>query len=79
MPRDSVRLNETSLYRVGVSLLDADRVHLHCEVCGIGWSPNLGAEGRLPHRWWRCPRGCNADLYVTAPRHGVAGVERRPA
>ena len=47
------------LKKVGVTLLDADRALMRCDVCSQEWSPNIQSGGRLPKRYWHCPHGCN--------------------
>jgi hypothetical protein len=53
--------NEKELRKFAVEIIDEDSLLLRCEQCGQIWSPNLGAGGRLPHGYWRCPNGCNAQ------------------
>jgi hypothetical protein len=43
-----------------VRCIDRHSGFYQCDGCGQVWSPNLGAGGRLPRGWWRCPNGCNA-------------------
>jgi hypothetical protein len=50
-----------------VTILDAADVWLRCDHCGSVWSPNLRTGGRLPRRWWACPRRCNT------PTNGLEG------
>lgn len=54
------------LRSVGVELIDPSHVWLRCVECGTRWSPNLRRRGRLPRRYWWCPRGCNVpdDRFV---------------
>jgi hypothetical protein len=47
------------LAKLGVEILDKSKVHLSCNNCGQGWSPNILAGGRLPRGYWKCPNGCN--------------------
>jgi hypothetical protein len=42
-----------------VELIDSDKPRLKCNKCGQIWSPNLRPGGKLPHRYWQCPNGCN--------------------
>lgn len=57
-----VTINDSSLMRVGVTLLESDPLELRCNRCGTVWQPGRLASGRLPQGWWKCP----AD-----PRHTV--------
>jgi hypothetical protein len=56
------RFSASELKRAGVTLIDPDRVLLQCDACASQWSPNLLSGGRLPRGYWKCSRGCNADL-----------------
>ncbi len=49
------------LANVGVSIAGTSPLQFRCERCGTVWIPEVRASGRLAHRSWRCPRGCNAD------------------
>lgn len=51
---------EQELAKVGIRLVDAERAHLYCEACGLGFSPDFITGGKLPRGYWRCPNGCNA-------------------
>ena len=55
-----VKYSERSLAKVGVEIVDQDRVILRCKECGAAFSPmwKTGAK-RMPKRWWRCHNGCN--------------------
>ena len=56
------RFSRKELAKASVVLVDQRRVLLRCANCGQVWSPNLlPGGGRLPHNYWRCPNGCNAD------------------
>jgi hypothetical protein len=60
-----MKLNKSSLKKVGVTLVDLTSVHLRCDRCGATWSPNLQSGGRLPDRYWHCPNGCNVPAKKT--------------
>ncbi len=53
------RFNINQMEKVGVKVLDSDRILLECEKCGQKWSPSLLSGARLPKNYWRCPNGCN--------------------
>jgi hypothetical protein len=53
------RLTSGELKKVGVNLLDKEKIRLECKKCGERWSPNLKEGGRLARGWWKCPNGCN--------------------
>ena len=56
-----VRLTESSLNRVGVTLIDEDQPWFQCQYCGGTWTYRLLPGGRLPRRWWWCAHHeCNA-------------------
>jgi len=42
------RFTPGELKKVGVRIVDKNKVHLKCEICGSVWSPNLLSGGRLP-------------------------------
>jgi hypothetical protein len=48
------------LDRVGVEILDSQKLLLKCKKCGQTWSPNALPGGRMPNGYWKCPYGCNA-------------------
>lgn len=55
------RFSVPELARVGVEILARrNMVLLRCKRCGEKWQPMLGAGGRLPRGYWKCPRGCNS-------------------
>jgi len=54
-----MRVNKNELKKVGVTLTNPDRIIVHCDACGQGWSPNILPGGKLKKRWWVCPRECN--------------------
>ena len=57
---------ERTLKEHGVTCTDPDRVILHCDQCGYGWSPNIQRGGRMPVRYWACPNGCNHSGRIAA-------------
>jgi len=63
MMKFQVKYNSNSLYWVGVEILDKDRVHLRCMICGQVWSPSIRPGGRLPRGWWKC---LNFESHVAA-------------
>ena len=61
--KQPTHFNARQLHKFSVEIADP---HSTC-VCGARsggqvWSPNLGAGGRLPNGYWRCPNGCNTHL-----------------
>ena len=63
---DDVRPNAVSLRRIGVTLVDAGKMWLKCDTCGVKWQPRLLFGGRLAPGWWKCPK---------APSHTQAKAE----
>ena len=65
MPDNELRrprhCSEPELSKVAVEIVDRHSMWFECKVCGEIWSPNLGAGGRLPRGYWRCPTGCNSN------------------
>ena len=57
------RFSEPELKRVQVEIIDPYRTVLRCALCGWGWSPMLRSGGRLPKGYWKCPGGCNHDVF----------------
>lgn len=53
--------SENELRRLGVCILDKDRLWFQCMECKQKWSPNLLEHGRLPKGYWKCPNGCNNE------------------
>jgi len=51
--------SKKELKRVGVTLSDPDTRILHCDVCGKGWQPRIGPNGKLYRLYWVCPNRCN--------------------
>jgi hypothetical protein len=51
----------STLSKKNVEMIDGHTLQLRCETCGAIWSPNLRPGGRLPHGYWKCPNGCNAE------------------
>ena len=72
MTKMSVEFTESSLLKVGVEIVDYERIMLRCKVFGAEFSPELrpGAK-RMPKRWWRCPNGCNAPRVCALCEKGV--------
>jgi hypothetical protein len=48
------RFTELQFAKVSVEIVGE---RLHCQTCGQVWSPNQLAGGRLPQRYWQCPKG----------------------
>ncbi len=46
------------LAAVNVAIAQADPLQFRCNTCGTVWTPEV-RRGRLAHRSWQCPRGCN--------------------
>ena len=38
---------------------DPVKLAVRCKQCGQGWLLYIQTGGRMPRRWWMCPRGCN--------------------
>lgn len=55
-----------ALAQRALALPDPARFVLVCRVCCQQWSPCVRSGGRLPLRWWACPKGCNRDGVTTA-------------
>lgn len=51
----------TAARRHGAQVVDERNLTVQCRRCGQFWTPMLRPGGRLPARWWQCPRGCEAD------------------
>lgn len=49
------KYSEKELKKVGVTLTDPERVLLHCDNCGGGWSPMIKTGGKLARLYWVCP------------------------
>lgn len=55
-----MKYSEKALKKVDVTITNYERVVLHCNRCGGGWSPMIQTGGKLKRRWWVCPHnGCN--------------------
>lgn len=54
------RFSKPQLEKVGVEIVDPNRVRLKCKACKAMWNPNLLEGGRLPRHYWHCPNGCNS-------------------
>lgn len=52
-------LSRAQMARVGVDILNRDRVYLKCQTCGAEWSLNVKPGGLLPKNYWICENGCN--------------------
>ena len=55
------RFTVTALKHFGVTLVDAEKWILNCDVCGQGWQvPYPKGERTRARGWWICPHGgCN--------------------
>ena len=53
------RLTEWEMSKVGVEIIDLNRISLRCKQCGHQWSPCIQPGGRLPKGYWRRENGCN--------------------
>ena len=53
------RFSATELEKVGVEIINPERVMLKCKSCQQQWSPNILSGGRLPKGYWKCPNRCN--------------------
>ena len=53
------RFNESQMDKVGIIVLDKDKILLQCKKCNQKWTPNLLSGGRLPKNYWHCIDGCN--------------------
>lgn len=51
--------SERQLAKVGVEVVDFNRVLLKCQSCGQVWSPMIQRGGKFPRGYWQCPNGCN--------------------
>ncbi len=56
---DVRHMDEVQMARLGVRLLDEERLVFQCTGCGETWTPELDAAGKLPFGYWICPAGCN--------------------
>jgi len=52
---------ESELAKVGVELVDPNKLKLRCKKCGLLWSPKIVSGGRLPKGYWICSNGCNEE------------------
>jgi hypothetical protein len=52
-----------TLEKVGVTLVDEDKLLVRCNGCGCEWTlnPQIRNPGANRPRWFRCPKGCNAS------------------
>ena len=50
------------LERVGIELVDENKIWFRCKVDGKVWSPDIQTGGKLKRGWWRCPNGCNSHI-----------------
>ena len=53
------RFSDSDMSKVGVKILDKDRITLECQECGQRWYPCLRKGGTLPRHYWHCPNNCN--------------------
>lgn len=56
----TIRFTESSLEKVGVTIVDPYKIFLQCKHCNYVWAPIIKTGGRFPRCWWKCPEGCNA-------------------
>jgi hypothetical protein len=60
--KEDVRhMSDAELNRLGIRLLDRQNIILQCANCLETWSPQLGANGKLPFDYWICPANCNRE------------------
>ena len=57
-----MEFTETALARVGVRIMNNERLWLQCRRCHQGWPVQTKSAGKLPPHYWRCPNGCNAGV-----------------
>jgi len=56
---DLRHMSGAELAGLGIALLNKQDLVLQCTTCGQTWTPQLGADGKLPFHAWMCPRACN--------------------
>ncbi len=56
---DPRHMTDVQLARLGVRMVDMEKVRLQCLTCGVTWTPLLTAQGTLPYGYWHCPQRCN--------------------
>jgi hypothetical protein len=49
------------LAKVGVEIMDRNRIWLRCSNCSTVWSPTIHRSGKMSRGYWKCPRGCNCQ------------------
>ena len=65
-----------SLKEARIKYSDESRGRLQCLQCGVEWTDwgstmtNPPTPARRPTDWWKCPRGCNADVAEDFPPPG---------
>ena len=53
-------VGESALNKVGVDIIDEDRISLRCQECEGAWSPMIQPGGELLKGYWVCPyQKCN--------------------
>jgi len=72
MSNERIRLSEASLASVNVCLVDRQRLHLKCMVCGQDWIAHVQPDGQLAPGWWYCPRGKSQGVAHWA---GIANID----
>lgn len=55
-------LTGPELRRAGVVLNYNTLLSFECLQCGRTWKQEIGLQGKLPRRYWKCPNGCNAAM-----------------
>jgi len=54
-----MKVKESALKKVGVTLVIPETILVECNECGQRWQPEIKQGGKLRNRWWVCQWGCN--------------------